>query len=156
RNVKLPPRAYANPGTEMNVIVDVSVATIDAPIAHHGTFCPARKYCVVVFWRRPNHAPAATTATRYPAMIRRSRTCKRAQVYRGAGGKMRGAAAASPCAITPVWVSVPRPRSCAAYPASAICECRQYAEPAMRLLSYVRVLSQDRRQPALPQRPLSV
>jgi hypothetical protein len=32
------------PGTEMKVMVDVSVATIDAAIAHQGTEWPAVKY----------------------------------------------------------------------------------------------------------------
>ena len=52
------------PGTEMNVIVEVSVATIDAEIAHHGTFRPPKKYWAVVFCRRAKKAPAATTPAR--------------------------------------------------------------------------------------------
>ena len=48
----------------MNVIVEVSVATIDAEIAHHGTFRPPRKYWAVVFCRRAKKAPAATTPAR--------------------------------------------------------------------------------------------
>ena len=46
--MKSPPRAKAMPGTEMKVMVDVSVATIDALMAHHGTPRPARKYWLVV------------------------------------------------------------------------------------------------------------
>ena len=43
----------------MKVIVDVSVATMEALMAHHGTPRPARKYWLVVCCFRPNHAPAA-------------------------------------------------------------------------------------------------
>jgi hypothetical protein len=52
------------PGTEMKVMVDVSVATMEAAIAHQGTWWLARKYCRVVFCRRPNQSPAAMTRTR--------------------------------------------------------------------------------------------
>ena len=45
-------------------MVDVSVATIEAEIAHHGTFRPPRKYCAVVFCRRAKYAPAAITPAR--------------------------------------------------------------------------------------------
>ena len=53
-------------------MVDVSVATMEALMAHHGTCCPARKYWLVVCCFRPNHAPAPTTATRYATMMTRS------------------------------------------------------------------------------------
>src|SRR5512132_1317656 len=56
----------------MNVIVDVSVATIDAEIAHHGTWRPPRKYWAVVFWRRAKKTPAATTPARYRKTMTRS------------------------------------------------------------------------------------
>src|SRR5512143_1407832 len=73
------------PGTEMKVIVDVSVATIDAEIAHQGTWRPPRKYCAVVFCLRAKKAPAATTPARYPKTIAMSRRRNRAKRYQYPG-----------------------------------------------------------------------
>src|SRR6266542_2785867 len=78
------------PGTEMKVMVEVSVATMEAPTAHHGTLWPARKERAVHCCRRPNHAPAATTATRYPAMMTRSMTDKRCDCTHRRAGVLAG------------------------------------------------------------------
>ena len=48
----------------MKVMVDVSVATMDAAIAHQGTAWDARKYVRVVFCRLAKKTPARRTAAR--------------------------------------------------------------------------------------------
>src|SRR5512141_2101306 len=65
----------------MKVIVDVSVATIEAEIAHQGTWRPPRKYWAVVFCRPATKTPAATTAARYPKTIAMSRRRKPGKSY---------------------------------------------------------------------------
>ncbi len=51
------------PGAPMKVSVEVSVATMQAVIAHHGTVRPARKYCWTERPRRPIQVPKAVIAT---------------------------------------------------------------------------------------------
>src|SRR5687768_736302 len=60
------------PGTEMKVMVDVSVATMEKATAHHGTDLLPRKYARVVFCLRPNQVPNRTIPIRYAKMMNRS------------------------------------------------------------------------------------
>ena len=68
------------PGTEMNVIVDVSVATIEALTAHQGICLPPKKYLPVESCRLPNQPPAKITPPRYAAMMIKSIALKSGRI----------------------------------------------------------------------------